>query len=114
VEDGGGSDQAVTFELAEHVLYVLWRPGPRIGNLLNARGDGPPVDADLIQHEVIGRFGPGVPLPEAGSREMLQIAGDDDLRTGLDRRCQHVPVGWVRELESFVPGDKAVPHRLVH
>lgn len=49
-----GFDKAVTFELAEDVLYVLWRPGPRIGNLLNASGNGPPVDADLVQHEVIG------------------------------------------------------------
>jgi hypothetical protein len=35
---------------------------------------------------------------------MLQIAGDDHLGTGLDRRCQHVPVGWIRELESFDEG----------
>lgn len=32
---------------------------------------------------------------------MLQIAGDNDLSTGLDCRCQHVPVGWIRELESL-------------
>ena len=49
-----GFDKAVTFELAEDVLYVLWRPDPRIGNLLNASGNSPPVDADLVQHEVIG------------------------------------------------------------
>jgi len=42
-----GSDYAVTFELAEYGLDVLWRPGPRI-DLLNARGDGPPVDAGLV------------------------------------------------------------------
>jgi hypothetical protein len=48
---------AVTFELAEHVLCVLWRPGPRIGDLLNAGGDGPPVDAYLVQYEIIRRFG---------------------------------------------------------
>ena len=49
---------------------------------------------------------------------MPQVAGNDDLGTGLDRRCQHVPVGWIRELESFdeglVPGDQAVPDRSVH
>ena len=65
-EGGGGSDQAVTFELAEHVLCVL-RPGSRIGNLLNASCDGLPVDADLVQHEIIGRLGLDIPLPEGGS-----------------------------------------------
>ena len=117
-QGGDGFDKAVTFELAEYVLYVLWRPGPRIGDLLYARGDGPPVDADLVQYEVIGRLGLDVPLPEVGCRKMLQIAGDDHLGTGLDRSCQHVPVGWIRELESFdegfVPGDEAVLDRLVH
>jgi hypothetical protein len=48
-------------------------------------------------------------LPEAGSREVFQIAGDYDLGTGLYRRGQYVPVGWIRELESldegFVPRD---------
>ena len=112
------SDQAITFELAEHVLYVLRRPGPRIGDLLNAGGDGPPVDADLVQHEVIGRLGSDIPLPEVGGWEVLQIAGDDDLRTGLDRRGQHVPVSWIGEFEpfdeGFVSGDEAVSDRLVH
>jgi len=55
---------------------------------------------------------------ELGSRKMPQVAGNDDLGTGLDRRCQHVPVGWIRELKSFneglVPGDQAVPDRSVH
>ena len=82
---------------------------------LNARGDSPPVDADLVQDEVIGRLGLDVPPPDVGGREMLQIAGDDDLSTGLDRRCQHVPVAWIRELEPFderfVPGDEAVSDR---
>jgi hypothetical protein len=49
---------------------------------------------------------------------MLQIAGYDDLSTGPDRRCQHVPVAWIGEHESFaegsVPVNKAVPDRLVH
>jgi hypothetical protein len=31
---------------------------------------------------------------------MLQLAGDDDLGASLDRRCQHVPVGWIREPQS--------------
>lgn len=107
------------FELAEHILRVLWRPGPRIGReLLNARGDCPPVDTDLVQHEVIGRLSLDVPLPELGGREVLQVAGNDDLGTGLDGRRQHVPVGWIRELESldegFVPGDQAVPDGSVY
>jgi len=46
------------------------------------------------------------------AREMLQVAGDNNLSTGLDRRRQHVPVAWIGELESlgegFVPGDEAV------
>ena len=50
--------------------------------------------------------------------EKLQIAGDDRLAAGLDRRCQHLPAGWIRELESFgegfVTGDQAVPDCLVH
>ncbi len=67
-EGGGGFDQAVAFELAEHVLYVLWRPGPRIGR--DTRGDGPSVDADLVQHEGIGGLGLDVPLPEVSGWEM--------------------------------------------
>lgn len=69
----GGFDQTVTFELAEHGVYVLWRLGPGIGDLLNARGDGPPVDAALVQHEVIGRPGPDIPLPEVGGRECFRL-----------------------------------------
>lgn len=50
-----GFDETVAFELAEDVLGVLRRPGPRIGiDLLNAGGDSLPVDAYLVQHEVIG------------------------------------------------------------
>lgn len=50
---------------------------------------------------------------------MFGIADDNDLSTGLDCRCQHVPVGWIREFESldkvrsFVSGDEAVPDRQV-
>jgi len=44
---------------------------------------------------------------------VLQVGSDNDLGTGLDGRRQHVPVGWIRELESLdeglVPGDQAVP-----
>jgi hypothetical protein len=45
------------------------------------------------------------------------------LGTGLDRRCQYVPIRWIRELESFdegfvsgdqADGDQALPDRLVH
>jgi hypothetical protein len=53
-QGGDGLDQAIAFELAEHVLNVLWWLGSRISDLLSARGDGSPVDADLIEHEVIG------------------------------------------------------------
>ena len=56
-----------------------------------------PVDADVVQYEVIRQLGLHVPLPEIGGREMLQIAGDDDLGASLDRRCQHMPVGWIWE-----------------
>jgi hypothetical protein len=66
-------NEAVTFELAEHVLCVLWRPGPRIGNLLNASCEGLPVDADLVQHEVIGRPGLDIPLPEGVSRKCFRL-----------------------------------------
>jgi hypothetical protein len=61
--------------------------GPGIGNLLNAGGDSLPVDADLVQYEVIGGLGLDIPLPKDSSRKMLQIGGDNDLGTGLDRRC---------------------------
>jgi hypothetical protein len=54
-QGGGGFDQAVTFELAEHVLYYVLRwPDAGIGDLVNARSDRLPVDADLIHYEVIG------------------------------------------------------------
>jgi hypothetical protein len=44
-----GFDEAITFELAEDILCVLRRPGPRIGDLLHAGCDRLPVDADLDQ-----------------------------------------------------------------
>jgi len=51
-------------------------------------------------------------------RTIQQYTAVQALTVRLDRRCQHVPVAWIRELESFdegfVSGDEAVPDRLVH
>ena len=67
---------AITFELAKYVLCVQWRPGPRIDRV-DASGDGPPVDADLVQHEVIGRLGLDAPLSEIGGRKMRRQCAHD-------------------------------------
>jgi hypothetical protein len=50
---------------------------------------------------IFGRLGFDIPLPEVGGRGVFRIADDNDLSTGLDCRCQHVPVGWIREFESL-------------
>jgi hypothetical protein len=40
----------------------------------------------------VGRFGFDVPGRQVLGREILEVRGDDDLRTGPDRRSQHVPI----------------------
>ncbi len=58
------------------------------------------------------------PRFQIGSRKILQVPGDDNLRASLDRGSQHVPVIRVGKLQSvdqrLIAGHQDIPNGCVH
>jgi hypothetical protein len=108
--------QPVALELSEDVLRGVWLR-TAVGNVLNAGEYDAVIDSDLVEDEVVRRFGLNVELSQVFSWKGPDVSCDDHLRAGLDGSCEYMPVVRIGQLQAgdqrFIAPDQAIRYRVI-